>query len=155
MKKIYVASSWRNEGQQELVRILRNFGHEVYDFKNPAPGQKGFSWKQVGFGQTDFYDGPPDLDQYLKALAHPVAIEGFRFDKDAMDWADTFVLMLPCGRSAHLEAGWASGAGKAVHVLLSQDKFEPELMYLLCSSISTTVDDLIANIDGRMGISQQ
>lgn len=146
MKKIYLASSWRNDKQQDLVGILRGYGHEVYDFRNPAPGQQGFSWKQVGYGQTDFYEGPPDLDQYLSALAHPVAIEGFRFDKDAMDWADTFVLLLPCGRSAHLEAGWAAGAGKQVHVLLSEEKFEPELMYLLCTSINTTTEDLLLNV---------
>ena len=27
-------------------------------------------------------------------------------------WDDTFVLVLPCGRSAHLELGWAVGQGK-------------------------------------------
>jgi hypothetical protein len=35
-QKIYLASSWRNERQPELVRILREAGHEVYDFRNPA-----------------------------------------------------------------------------------------------------------------------
>ena len=35
MAKIYVASSWRNVFQQDVVNILRDLGHEVYDFKNP------------------------------------------------------------------------------------------------------------------------
>ena len=35
MAKIYVASSWRNVFQQDVVAILRDLGHEVYDFKNP------------------------------------------------------------------------------------------------------------------------
>ena len=35
MAKIYVASSWRNVFQQDVVDILRDLGHEVYDFKNP------------------------------------------------------------------------------------------------------------------------
>lgn len=38
MAKIYVASSWRNVFQQDVVDILRNLGHEVYDFKNPHMG---------------------------------------------------------------------------------------------------------------------
>lgn len=38
MAKIYVASSWRNPFQQEVVNILRDLGHEVYDFKNPHMG---------------------------------------------------------------------------------------------------------------------
>lgn len=30
MAKIYVASSWRNVFQQDVVDILRDLGHEVY-----------------------------------------------------------------------------------------------------------------------------
>lgn len=33
MAKIYVASSWRNVFQQDVVGILRDLGHEVYDFR--------------------------------------------------------------------------------------------------------------------------
>lgn len=39
MAKIYVASSWRNVFQQDVVGILRDLGHEVYDFKNPPHGK--------------------------------------------------------------------------------------------------------------------
>ena len=35
MAKIYVASSWRNSYQQDVVSFLRNEGHEVYDFTHP------------------------------------------------------------------------------------------------------------------------
>ena len=34
-RKIYVASSWRNEYYPEVVEKLREAGHEVYDFRNP------------------------------------------------------------------------------------------------------------------------
>ena len=34
-RKIYVASSWRNEYYPEVVAKLREAGHEVYDFRNP------------------------------------------------------------------------------------------------------------------------
>ena len=33
--KIYVASSWRNERQPDVVQALRNAGHDVYDFRHP------------------------------------------------------------------------------------------------------------------------
>ena len=36
-RKIYVASSWRNREQPSVVKALREAGHEVYDFRNPAP----------------------------------------------------------------------------------------------------------------------
>jgi hypothetical protein len=45
----------------------------------------------------------------------------------ALKWCDTCVLVLPCGRSAHLEAGWAAGAGKFTVGLLADG--EPDLMW--------------------------
>lgn len=47
MAKIYVASSWRNSFQQDVVKFLRDVGHEVYDFKNPPHGRGGFSWSDI------------------------------------------------------------------------------------------------------------
>nr|DAE27178.1 MAG TPA: hypothetical protein [virus sp. ct3kA5] len=34
MAKNYAASSWKNVFQQDVVNILRDLGHELYDFKN-------------------------------------------------------------------------------------------------------------------------
>ena len=152
--RIYLASSWRNEQHQTVVAALRALGHEVYDFKNPGNGKPGFSWKQVGY-DTDFIKNgdvaPEDIAIYLGALKKPRAVEGFNADHDAMLWATAFVLLLPCGRSAHLEAGWAAGAGIPTHVVLSTDKFEPELMYLLCDYIHPNIDMFL----GAMRIQSQ
>lgn len=120
--KIYLASSWRNERQQGVLAELRAAGHDVYDFRNPAPGAIGFGWRQT-------IEGPiADAATLLRALAHPRAHEGFAFDFEAMKSADVCVLLLPCGNSAHLEAGWFSGRGKPVAVLIPELR-EPELMY--------------------------
>ena len=45
--KIYVASSWKNLLQPAIVSVLRNAGHAVYDFRNPVPGNSGFSWGNI------------------------------------------------------------------------------------------------------------
>lgn len=52
---IYVASSWRNLLQPGIVVALRRCGHDVYDFRNPAPGNKGFAWAahRVSGGSDD------------------------------------------------------------------------------------------------------
>lgn len=124
--KIYLASSWRNKYQADVLSSLRSALFEVYDFKNPAPGNTGFGWKQCD----------PNLDMNLtvenlrRVLSHPVAVAGFKCDLDAMKWADACVLLLPSGMSAHLEAGWFSGKGKPVAVLAPEIR-EPELMYKL------------------------
>lgn len=137
-KRIYLASSWRNEAQQSLVQELRKAGHEVYDFKNPAPNNNGFSWTQI---DPDYKAWTPE--QFRAALDHPVSQLGFAHDYGAMQWADTFVLALPCGKSAHLELGWALGRGIPSYVLMAE-KDEPELMYLLGANIVTSHEELFS-----------
>ena len=120
--KIYLASSWRNPYHAEVLADLRAAGHDVYDFKNPKPGNTGFGWRQTI--ARPIVTG----EDLLEALAHPRAQEGFDLDFGAMRWADVCVLLLPCGNSAHLEAGWFAGKGKPVAVLCRELR-EPELMY--------------------------
>lgn len=122
--KIYVASSWRNVYQPGVVDILRHLGHEVYDFRNPE-GRTGFSWSDV---DPDWQQW--DTRQYRDALHNPISEAGFQSDYAGMCWADICVLVLPCGRSAHVEAGVMKGLGKPVFVY-SPEKQEPELMYKL------------------------
>ncbi len=136
-RRIYVASSWRNPFQEHVVSALRISGHQVYDFKNPRPGNTGFSWKSIGL----IREGCTAQD-YIAALDHPVAKAGFASDFNAMKWADAFVLVLPCGRSAHLELGWAAGSGKQT-MILTQDGEEPELMAKMCDHICTSLQEVV------------
>lgn len=60
----------------------------------------------------------------------------------AMLWADTCVLVLPCGRSAHTEAGWFAGRGLKTIVYMP-GKQEPELMYKLVDRVVGNLDELV------------
>lgn len=83
-----------------------------------------------------------DRDEYLRMMAHPRALAGFEADFNAMQKADTFVMVLPCGKSAHLELGWAIGAGKRTAILL-ENPVEPELMYHCADYLARNVMDLL------------
>lgn len=136
--KIYVASSWRTPRQPEVVARLRAEGHEVYDFRNPAPGHQGFGWRQVR------PEPPPwSAEVTREVLASPVAERGFGLDIAAMRWADAVVMLQPSGRSAALELGWCAGAGKRAVVLLADDQ-EPELMLKVADVLCTTLDEVVA-----------
>lgn len=137
MARIYVASSWRNAQQPAVVTALRGARHEVYDFRNPPNGSGGFGWRQI---DPDWQGWSPAKYREL-LLTHPVASHGFLSDLRAMQWADTCVLVLPCGRSAHLELGWFCGAGKRAIVLLAEG--EPELMNLLATDICLSIEDVL------------
>ena len=47
MAKIYVASSWKNPYQPDVVKKLREQGHQVFYFRNPPDGRGGFFWRDV------------------------------------------------------------------------------------------------------------
>lgn len=140
--RIYVASSWRNPYQQDVVRALRCVGHYVYDFRNPAPGDRGFGWHQCATEQQ-LKDPRSFRDE---VLTHPVAREGFRKDMHALASADATVLVLPCGRSAHLELGYATGRSQKTLVLLDNPMSEPELMYLMNTEICVSLDEVITHL---------
>ena len=139
--KIYLASSWRNNHHPRILQLLRDAGHAIYDFRNPAPGNQGFAWDQI---DPHWREWTPE--QYRDALLHPIAAAGFRLDFQAMQWADACVLLLPAGASAAHEAGWCKGAGKTliVHVCGLRD---PELMYLTADAITLTDSQLLQALD--------
>jgi hypothetical protein len=78
-----------------------------------------------------------------EVLTHPIAKAAFAKDMDALKNADATVLVLPCGRSAHLELGYAVGAGQRTVVLLDDPISEPELMHLMCDAICTSMDEVL------------
>jgi len=129
MARIYVASSWRNEHQPGVVALLQDAAHAVYDFRD----SDGFSWADIDPDWRRW-----DFAGYRKALRHATADRGFRRDKAALGWCDTCVLVLPCGRSAHLELGWAIGQGKRSLIYCPPVMMDAELMYLLADHL---VDD--------------
>lgn len=140
MTRIYVASSWRNEYYPEVVQKLRDSGFDVYDFRNPPSGDEGFHWCNVSDKWEDWSPA-----EYRENLSHPLAERQFANDIEAMKSCDACVLVLPCGRSAHTEAGWFAGAGKKVFALILE-KQEPELMYKLFDGIACSLEELVSLI---------
>ena len=138
--KIYVASSWRNEYYPEVVLRLREAGFDVYDFRNPPSGDEGFRWSDVSEKWLDWT--PEECRDNLK---HPLAERQFQNDVEAMDSCDACVIVLPCGRSAHTEAGWFAGRGRKTIVYIPTRQ-EPELMYKLFSAVCCTIEDVIRSL---------
>jgi hypothetical protein len=143
-RRIYLASSWRNEAYPSALAMLRFAGHEVFDFRSPPPHYAGFHWSDI---DPEWRSWPPD--QYRRVLrSNRIAAEGFASDLRGMQWADTCVLLLPCGRSAHLEAGWCIAMGKPTAIRLDPAGFEPELMYSLAAFLACTDNELTAWLQG-------
>jgi hypothetical protein len=139
--RVYVASSWRNPGQAGIVHILRRCGHDVYDFRHPALGNDGFHWTAIDPGWKAWTP-----QQYREALRHPIARESYELDMAALRACDACALVLPAGRSANWEFGYAMGQGK-LGVVVQFGHEEPELMYRE-AAIITNVDELVDAFGG-------
>jgi hypothetical protein len=153
--KIYVATSWRNEFQPEVVETLRKEGFEVYDFRHPEPGDDGFHWSEI---DEEWRSWTPD--QYITHLNHPLAEKGFSHDWNGLVTSDAGVLVLPCNRSSHLEAGYFVGAKKPLIFYIPKSlgmkvegqgggqDFTPELMYKVTKHIYTDLRPVITTLKG-------
>ena len=139
--KIYVASSWRNLVQPAVVVALRKCGHAVYDFRHPAPGRSGFAWSDI---DPDWKAWDPAM--YREALKHPIAVAGYNLDIDALRACDRVVMVLPAGRSASWEFGYAMGERKPGYVFQLEPQ-EPELMFRE-ATILTSFDELLDAFGG-------
>lgn len=138
--KIYVASSWRNSYYPEVVEKLREAGHDVYDFRNPPSGDEGFKWSGV---DEDYMEWSPE--RYRDMLHHEKAERQFKNDIEAMEACDMCVLVLPCGRSAHTEAGWFAGRGKRT-IAYIPERQEPELMYKLFDEVCCSLEEVVRSL---------
>lgn len=119
--KIYVASSWKNSNWlQCVVDHLRYHGHEVDCFCEPRKDRFVFHFSEIG-----------DLEELnaISFLEDKRSKKAFEEDKKWIDWADCIVMVLPCGNSAHLEAGYAKGKGKKLYIISRFPPGEFDVMY--------------------------
>lgn len=134
----------------------------MYDFRNPLPGQHGFSWKETSAVPPEYWT----VADFAAALQTEPACRGFGLDMAALIWCDVCVCVLPSGKDAHLEVGWAAGVGwasdgKKKTAVLLLDKadgtrgWEPGLMYKMCDLVTGEIDrvsDWLRLLDQQRGV---
>lgn len=140
---LYVASSWRNAYYPVVLKALRMAGVACYDWRD----EQGFHWSEVFEAphpaHVEHWTDPIPAADFKMALAHPRAVAGFERDMRHLREAEALLLVLPSGKSAHAEAGWAIGAGMPGAVF-APEALQPELMYGMFDGIFT---DLVAAVD--------
>lgn len=121
-----------NKRAPKVIKQLTRLGYNVYDFYNP---ETAFLWETL---IEDWTRIKPK--QYTEMLnLHGKLHDTFRADMKGLETADAVILVLPCGKSAHLELGYAVADNKKTLILLD-DKFpnQPELMYKMVDIICYT-----------------
>jgi nucleoside 2-deoxyribosyltransferase len=135
--KIYLIGSMRNPKIQSLAKALRRENYEVFD--------DWFSPGEQTDEQWQIYERKRGRS-YKEALAGHHAKQVFEFDKKHLDSCDAAVLVLPAGRSAHLELGYLRGKGVPAFILLSPKVDRFDIMYQFASGICETRKELLEEL---------
>jgi len=138
MNSVYLIGSLRNPEVPRVAERLRRAGFSVFE-----------EWHSAG----------PDADRhflayakargwdYATALKSDAARNIFEFDKRHIAEASIGVLLMPAGRSGHLELGVMHGWGKATYVLFDEyptDRIDQ--MYAFSDGVFDDVDALVAEM---------
>lgn len=139
MSKIYTIGSLRNEKVPEIANELRDAGHEVFD-----------DWYSAGPEADDYWQKYETArgHNYKQALQGYAAKNVYNFDKHHLDRNDTVVLILPAGKSGHLEFGYSIGKGKKGYILFDDDVHTCrwDVMYQFADGVFFDTSELITQL---------
>lgn len=130
---IYLIGSLRNPEVPRVANKLRSAGYEVFDDWYAAGPEADDKWRDYEQARGHSYIG---------ALAGYSARHVFEFDRTHLERASSVVLVLPAGKSGHLELGWALGKGKLGYILLDNPE-RWDVMYQFANGVFTSVDALV------------
>lgn len=133
MVKIYLISSLRNPQLPALGRDLRTLGFDVFDDWYAGGYEADEKWREyeTARGRT-----------YIEALGGEAARHIFDFDMNHLDSSDIAVLMLPAGRSGHLEFGFMRGQSKPGFILCEEQTDRWDVMYRFATGVFISQEEL-------------
>ena len=139
MKSIYLIGSLRNPEIPKIAGEIRKKGFDVFD---------------------DWYAAGPEADDYwrdyekLRGHDYPTALSGyaarhvFEFDLYHLDRCDIGILVLPAGRSGHLELGFMAGKEKPTFILLGAEPDRFDVMYKFASEgVHYTLEGILKSLE--------
>jgi len=136
-RSIYLIGSLRNPEVMEVASELRANGWDVFD-----------DWMAAGPEADDYWQ------KYENKRGHDVktALRGysaqhvFQYDKTHLDRCDYALLVLPAGKSGHLELGYFIGTGKPGFILLNGEPERFDVMYAFARDVFTSLDEAVARL---------
>ncbi|GAI94982.1 unnamed protein product, partial [marine sediment metagenome] len=89
------------------------------------------------FHWSELVDNEDELKYYnaIEMLADPRTQRAFQEDRKWLNWANCVILLMPCGRSSHMEAGYGKGQGKLLYIFGDFPKGEFDVMYGLADRL--------------------
>ena len=139
-KKIYIIGALKNDNIPKIAEKLSlKSKYDIFDqWITPGPDADQFLFqyaKQRGWN-------------YKEALTCYAARNNFEFDKRHIDSSDIVIMVMPAGKSAHLELGYSIGQGKEAHILFDAEPERFDLMYnfVPVENIHFSIDTLLEKV---------
>jgi len=126
--KLYLIGSLRNPEVPLLAARLRAQNHEIFDDWFCAGPRADDHWMEYEKARGH---------NYAQALEGYAANHVFEYDRSHLDRAEGGVLLLPAGKSGHLEAGYLLGQKKPVWILMPGEPTRYDVMYRFATGVFT------------------
>ena len=139
MKRVYLIGSLRNPAVLTLANDLRKLGYGVFD-----------DWMAAGPDADDYWR---DYEKqrghnFREALAGHAAYHVFEFDRKYLDWADIGILLLPAGKSGHIELGYLIGRGCTSYIVYPEEPERFDVMYKFADKVFGSTVELLDYLAG-------
>lgn len=131
---IYLIGSLRNPKIPQLGRVLRSVGYNAFDSWFSAGPKADDHWQE--YEKSKGLSFPQALDSYS-------AQHVFQFDQKHLQRCDMAALIMPAGKSGHLELGYATGLGKVTFIVLEQEPDRWDVMYAFAHKVFLSPVDFV------------
>lgn len=142
-KKLYLVGSLRNDRIPILAERLRGElpGVEVFDDWYSAGPEADDYWKEYEKGRGH---------SYSQALEGYAARHVFGFDRGHLDSSTHVILVLPAGKSGHMEVMYGKYGAKAKAAILLDPNDDPryDVMYQFVDKVLENDDEIAAWVKG-------
>lgn len=138
MKSVYVIGSLRNEKIPQVGNLLRGHGWDAFD-----------DWYGAGFEADDMWRDYEHARgrQHKESLYGLAAKHVFAFDKTHLDRCDLAVLVMPAGKSGHLELGYFVGSGKPGFIFFDAVPDRYDVMHQFATDVFTSEEEMILSLE--------
>lgn len=128
IERIYLIGSLRENSVRSLANRIRKLGFTVFDDWHAAGPRADDIWQEyeMGRGHT-----------FIQGLAGEHARDVHKIDVEKIDKSDTGILLMPSGKSCHMEFGYMMGQGKRGYILIPGEPERWDIMYRFATDLFT------------------
>jgi hypothetical protein len=138
MSSLYIIGSLRNPAVPAIASAFRNAGWDVFDDWYAAGPEADDYWQKYEVARGH---------NYRQSLNGYAAQHVFNYDRKHLDRCDVGLLVLPAGKSGHLELGYMIGQGKPGYILIDKEPERRDVMYAFATDVFFSLSEALITLD--------